>query len=136
MYLYLISSYCIFLLNTSNYDNFVAVHHVLFFPVGIACLIFTFFLLHYMASVLHLYLHRRCRTNFRQTCLKKWLIHCICSPPSLLLSFFLPSPLCPVPQNPRQLGGVTCFVGKALHCGTVSLFHPSCPPTRFSKTWH
>lgn len=89
--LYLIPWYCIFLLNTSSYSCFVAVCHLLFFPVGIACLIFTFLLLYYMTSLLYLCLCRRSGTNCGQTMPKKWIIHCIHSFVSFF-GFFFPLP--------------------------------------------
>lgn len=89
---YLIPCYCIFLLNTSNYSCFVAACRLLFFPVGIACLIFTFLLLYYMTSLLHLYLCRRNGTNCGQTVPKKWIIHCIHSFVSFFRFFFSPLP--------------------------------------------
>lgn len=65
---------------------------------------------------------RRNGTNCGQTMPKKWIIHCIHS----LVSFFgfssPPSHFCPVPQNHEHLGGMTCFVGRALSWGTDSVF--------------
>lgn len=124
VWFYLIPCYCIFLLNTSNYSCFVAACRLLFFPIGIACLIFAFLLLYYMTSLLHLCLCRRNGTNCGQTMPKKWIIHCIHSFVSFFRFFFSPpSPFCPVPQKHEQLGGMTCFVGRALSWGTDSFFY-------------
>lgn len=120
MYLYLIPCYYIFLQNTSNYSCFVAVCHLLFFPVGIACVIFNFLLLYYVTSLLHLYLRRRNGTNFRQTMPEKVDNPLYPLSPFFAVVFFPPSPSCSVHQNHGQLAGVTCFVGRALSCGTDS----------------
>lgn len=109
-----------FLLNTSNYSCFVAACGLLFFHIGIVCLIFTSLLLYYVIILLYFFLYfylcRQDGTNFRW---KKWIIHCIYSP--LSLCFVLPPSLssCPVPQNHRQLGDTTCW---AFSCGTNSFF--------------
>lgn len=83
-----------FLLNTSNYSCFVAACGLLFFHIGVVCLIFTSLLLYYVIILLYFFLYfylcRQDGTNFRW---KKWIIHCIYSP--LSLCFVPPLPYLP-----------------------------------------
>lgn len=115
--LYLIPCYCIFLLNTSNYSCFLAVCHPLFFPVGIACLIFTFLFLYYIASLLYLWICRRNGTNCGQTVPKKWVIHCIHSFVPFF-SFFFPSlAFVPCPSKPQATWWHDMLCGKGSQFG-------------------
>lgn len=65
---------------------------------------------------------RRNGTNGGQSVPKKWAIHCIHSFVSFFSFFFPLSRLCPAPQNLKQLGGMTCFVGRALSWESDSFF--------------
>lgn len=136
VWFYLIPCYCIFLLNTSNYSCFVAARRLLFFPVGIACLIFTFLLLYYMTSLLHLCLCRRNGTNCGQTMPKKWIIHCIHSFVSFFRFFFFPSlAFLPCPSKTWATWWHDMLCGKGSQLGNW-FFFLCLPPTHFSKTWH
>lgn len=112
-----------FLLNTSNYSCFVAACGLLFFHIGVVCLIFTSLLLYYVIILLYFFLYfylcRQDGTNFRWTIPEK-----MDNPLYLLSTFFVfrsPPSLssCPVPQNHRQLSDMTRW---AFSCGTNSFF--------------
>lgn len=126
--LYLIPCYCVFLLNTSSYSCFVAVCHLLFFPLGIACLVFSFLLLYCIASLLYLWMCRRNGTNVGQPMPKKWVIHCIHSIVSFF-SFFFPSlTFLPCPSKRQAVWWCDMLCGKGSQVGISFFLMPSTYP--------